>query len=214
MIGSIDELKKSYKAKREEIKKRLVDFKEMINENDERLFAEMAFCICTPQSKATLAWKAIEAIVKNNYLFIGSENMIRPFLNSVRFCDNKAKFIVEARKKIKENGRWVLKEKISSFKDSFEAREWLVENIKGFGMKEASHFLRNIGLGGNLAILDVHILDNLKTLGVIDEIPKGISDKNYLEIESKLRDFSRLVSIPMDELDLVFWSEETGIIFK
>ena len=89
-----------------------------------------------------------------------------------------------------------------------------MKNIKGFGMKEASHFLRNIGLGDNLAILDVHILDNLKTLGVIDEIPKNMSDKNYLKIESKLRDFSRLVGIPMDELDLVFWSEETGIIFK
>jgi N-glycosylase/DNA lyase len=107
-----------------------------------------------------------------------------------------------------------LKEKILSFKNSLEAREWLAKNIKGFGMKEASHFLRNIGMGSDLAILDVHILSNLQALGVIDEVPKSITDKIYLEIESKVRYFSKLVSIPMDELDLLLWSEETGIIFK
>jgi N-glycosylase/DNA lyase len=214
MLSSIEELKKSHKLKRENIRKRLQDFKKLLDENDERLFAEMAFCICTPQSKATLAWKAIESVVRNNYLFVGSENMIKPFLNSVRFSENKTNFIVEARKKFNENGQWSLKEKILSFKNSLEAREWLAKNIKGFGMKEASHFLRNIGMGSDLAILDVHILSNLQALGVIDEVPKSITDKIYLEIESKVRYFSKLVSIPMDELDLLLWSEETGIIFK
>jgi N-glycosylase/DNA lyase len=214
MAKEINELLKSYKSKRLEIKKRLEEFNQIKNDSDERIFTELAFCICTPQSKATSAWIAIEALVKNNYLFTRSERMIRPFLNAVRFADNKTKYIVEARELFTKNGKLNIKEKIQSFPDSLKLREWLVENVKGLGMKESSHFLRNIGLGNNLAILDIHVLNNLKEYGVIEGILKNLTKKNYLEIENKIKEFSKLVGVPMDELDLLFWSEETGIIFK
>ncbi len=86
--------------------------------------------------------------------------------------------------------------------------------VKGMGYKEASHFLRNIGFGEELAILDRHILKNLKEFGVIDEIPSSISKKKYMEIESKMKEFSVSANIPIDHLDLVFWYKETGEIFK
>ncbi|MDM7912425.1 MAG: DNA lyase, partial [Methanotrichaceae archaeon] len=82
------------------------------------------------------------------------------------------------------------------------------------GYKEASHFLRNIGLGGDLAILDRHILKNLALLGVIDGIPASPSKKMYLEIESKMIEFSRKAKIPMSHLDLLLWYKEAGEIFK
>lgn len=214
MAKGINQLIKSYKIKKDEIKKRLDEFKEVLNQSDERIFAELAFCICTPQSKATAAWNSITTLVKNDYLFSGSDKVIKPFLNTVRFCDNKAKYIVEARNSFTKGNRLQIKEKIKSFDDSFKLREWLVENVKGFGMKESSHFIRNIGLGSDLAILDVHILKNLKEYGVIEEIPENLTKKVYLEIESKMRYFSKLVKIPMNELDLLFWSEEAGMIFK
>ncbi|MCP8310628.1 MAG: hypothetical protein L6N94_03925, partial [Candidatus Methylarchaceae archaeon HK01M] len=88
------------------------------------------------------------------------------------------------------------------------------ENVMGMGMKEASHFLRNIGLGEGLAILDRHILKNLRDYDVINQIPKSITKKVYIDIEDKMREFSKRIDIPMDELDLLFWSEETGMIFK
>jgi len=214
MAKSINQLIKSYKTKKDEIKKRLDEFKEVLNQSNERIFAELAFCICTPQSKATAAWNSVIALVKNDYLFSGSEKVIRPFLNTVRFCDNKAKYIVEARNFFTKDDKLQMKEKIKSFDDSFKLRDWLVENIKGLGMKESSHFIRNIGLGSDMAILDVHILKNLKEYGVIEEIPEVLTKKVYLEIENKMRDFAKLVKIPMSELDLLLWSEETGIIFK
>ena len=93
-------------------------------------------------------------------------------------------------------------------------REWLVSNLKGIGYKEASHFLRNIGMGKNIAILDRHILKNLQKHGAIKEIPKSLTPKKYVEIENQMRDFSRKVKIPMEEIDLLFWSEETGEVFK
>ena len=66
----------------------------------------------------------------------------------------------------------------------------------------------------DFVILDVHILRNLKKYGVIDEMPKSLSKKKYLEIETKMKEFAETIGIPVDELDLLLWSEETGFIFK
>ena len=81
------------------------------------------------------------------------------------------------------------------------------------GWKEASHFLRNIG-HRNLAILDRHILRNLVRAGVLHRLPKTLTAKRYLLIEEKFKDFAERMDIPMDELDLLFWSMETGEILK
>jgi len=107
-----------------------------------------------------------------------------------------------------------LRESLAGFSDASAAREWLVANIKGLGYKEASHFLRNIGLGGDLAILDRHILKNLALLGVIDEVPASPGRKMYLEIEKKMTRFSNEVNIPMAHLDLLLWYKEAGEVFK
>src|SRR5439155_1300502 len=99
-------------------------------------------------------------------------------------------------------------------KDAIQKRLLEFKHVMGLGYKEASHFLRNIGLGEEFAILDRHILRNLARLKVIPEVPASITKKRYLEIEEKLRRFAADISIPMAELDLLFWSKETGWIFK
>ena len=203
-----------YRAKKDDIKKRLEDFKDASVMTDEKLFSEFAFCILTPQSKATHSWNAIQALERNNLLLKGTREQIRPFLQTVRFGDTKSERIVVNRKFLTENGKLKIKDKISN-KTAGELREWLVENIMGYGMKEASHFIRNIGLSNNkLAILDSHILKNLKGFGIINDIPKSLTKKRYLEIEQKMKEFSDKIGISMDELDLLLWSKETGFIFK
>ena len=82
------------------------------------------------------------------------------------------------------------------------------------GYKEASHFLRNIGFGDDIAILDRHILKHLVGNKVIPEVPKSLTGKKYLEIEQKMKEFANSTGIPFGHLDLVWWSEETGEIFK
>jgi N-glycosylase/DNA lyase len=209
------ELLNYYKEKRDEIQERLLEFRQMMNESNERIFAELSFCLCTPQSKATAAWTAITSLVKNNLLYNGSVEKIKPFLNVVRFGQNKANYIVEARKKFMIDNRIQIKEFIQSFIDPVELREWFAENVKGFGMKESSHFIRNIGLSDNqLAILDVHILKKLKEYEVIENIPATLSKKEYLKIENKMKEFSKQIGISMNELDILFWSKETGFVFK
>ena len=73
--------------------------------------------------------------------------------------------------------------------------------------------LRNIG-HENLAILDRHILKNLVRVGVLSHLPKTLTWKRYLAIERKFFKFALRIGISMDELDLLFWSMETGIILK
>src|SRR3989344_7393713 len=99
------ELLEHYQSRKNEIKKRLEDFQSVMNKNNEELFAELAFCLFTPQSKATTCWNAVQSLVKNRLLFTGDEKQIRPFLNAVRFPENKTRYLLEARKKFSENGK-------------------------------------------------------------------------------------------------------------
>jgi N-glycosylase/DNA lyase len=94
-----------------------------------------------------------------------------------------------------------------------EARLWLVENVSGLGMKEASHFLRNVGHRG-LAILDRHILRCLVGEGALAEVPEVGGKRKYLEVEQTFKAFADYVGIDSDELDLLFWSKFTGRVFK
>jgi N-glycosylase/DNA lyase len=211
----LSELKNSYEKKKLEIKKRLEDFKKVWEKSDEDVFIELCFCLLTPQSKAKSADRAIRSLLEKNILFSGNEEQILKELidSGVRFPENKAKYIVEARELFTRNGKIDIKNKLD--KGTADAkREWLVENVKGLGYKEASHFLRNTGLGFELAILDRHIMKNLMKYGVIDEIPECLSRKCYLFFEEKMKIFSKQVCIPLADLDLLFWSEETGEIFK
>ncbi len=209
----LEDLMKAYVGRRIEIKRRLLEFREMWKEPEERIFAELCFCICTPQTSARSCDKAITRLKKTGILFRGRDQDMVRYLTGVRFPRNKAKYIVNARNFLSRRGDIEVKRMIR-FSDPVKTRGWLAKNIKGLGYKEASHFLRNIGLGEKLAILDRHILKNLVRYGIIKEVPKTLTPKRYLEIENRMKKFSRGIDIPMAELDLLFWSEETGDIFK
>src|SRR3989304_4233933 len=121
-MKSPDELLKKFQARSLEILNRLDEFKGIMKDSDERIFEELAFCLCTPQSKATVCWNAVTALVKNDLLFTGSKEKIRPFLNAVRFGDNKSGYIVEARQLFPE---MQIKQKILSMPNPVELREGL-----------------------------------------------------------------------------------------
>ncbi|MEK6888053.1 MAG: N-glycosylase/DNA lyase [Candidatus Aenigmatarchaeota archaeon] len=208
------QLKEIYEQKRGAIEKRLQEFRQVYNQPDEVIFEELCFCLLTPQTKAKSAAKVIEKLKEKNLLLTGSAEEIKKWMAPIRFNNNKSQYIVEARKLLMENGTLEIKKHIDDAPDIFAARNWLVKNIKGYGLKEASHFLRNIGFGDDIAILDRHILKNMVKYGVISEVPASLTEKKYLEIEKKLIEFSKNNGIPPAHLDLVWWSEETGEIFK
>jgi N-glycosylase/DNA lyase len=212
----IQKLQKNYSLIKSEIFQRLAEFKKLWqNSTDEQIFTELCFCLCTPQTKAVNADKAIKSLLKDNILFTGTAEEISKYLKGlVRFHNNKSKYIVEAREFFfSPHAIKKIKQTIDS-QNIKATRLFFFKNIKGLGLKEASHFLRNIGFGEELAILDRHILKNLCLLKVIDEVPKNLDTKTYFLVEQKIEKFSLQVNIPMDYLDFILWQNETGKIFK
>jgi N-glycosylase/DNA lyase len=110
----------------------------------------------------------------------------------------------------------LLRKRLRSFKDPIERRDWLAQEkqVKGLGYKEASHFLRNVGVKGH-AILDKHVMRCLAEIGVIDSAKSPPSTRRkYLEVEQQLIRFARDIKVDFDELDLVLWSMKTGEVLK
>jgi len=208
----ISELITKYQSKKSLLKKRLNDFRSI--DSNEEIFKELIFCILTPGSKAKFCWKSTQSLFDSKTIFKGNSRQIKKQLIGVRFNNGKSKRIADARKMFVNNNKIRIKNIVNNGRNPRELRGWLVDNVNGYGYKEASHFLRNIGLGEDLAILDRHVLKNLKKYDVIEEIPKSLTPKRYLEIEERMKIFSEKAGIPFAELDLLWWSEEAGEIFK
>ncbi len=204
----IDILLEDYKKKRTAIQQRLNDFR-TITRTD--YFYELVYCFMTPQSSAVNSAKAQQMLMARN--FQSTEIDPEPLLHQkgyyIRFHKTKAKLLITMKQHYNE-----ILQKISNGDSAFEKRKWLAENVKGIGYKEATHFLRNVGLNDGLAILDRHILKNLKKHGAIRSLPKTLTQKKYLALERRFQQFAEDVGIPIDELDLLFWSNETGEILK
>ena len=128
------------------------------------LFQEYCFCLLTPQSKARHAEKAIAELVKSNALYTAEAEDIAAYLNIVRFKNTKAKNIVRFKAFFFSEQREVFSAFIRSSANIIEKRKRIEKEIRGMGFKEASHCLRNIGFFPEIAILDRHILRNLKYL--------------------------------------------------
>ena len=181
-------------------------------------FYELCYCLLTPATKAENALQATNLLKKKNFFELGFDpveilrgteignNSTKKFY--IRFHNTKSKRLLAARQ-IWEQIIEILESKISSF----EKREFLVAMVDGFGFKEASHFLRNIGYR-DFAILDRHILKNLNRYGIISGDVKISSPKKYLEIEKLFFDFAHSIGIPPSDLDLLFWAKETGYVLK
>lgn len=175
-----------------------------------QLFQELCFCLFTPQSSARACWAAVSKLEQNNLLLQGTAEEMYPWMKGVRFHITKAKRVVEVRS-------WYQSLDLRAALlplDQLARRNYILNNVKGLGMKEASHFLRNIGMGLDLAILDRHIFRRMQQYQVINKIPETISTSLYLEFESKLQKFSSEIEIPISDLDLLFWFESKQEIFK
>ena len=231
---AIRNLKKEYLLKKEKISSRLNEFdgfysgnyswhfydnkmelKENSNDADFSLFEELCFCILTANTSAEMGMKAIDRI--RHLLILGkAEEMSKALEGTYRFNNLRPAYIVHTRNYLQKELNFEIKNKIESLKNDKEAlRDFFAFNkgIKGLGYKEASHFLRNIGIKG-YAILDKHVLNSLFEFGVIDEPKRPSTRAKYRETEQKMRLFSNEIGIPMDELDLLFWSRRNGKILK
>src|SRR3989344_963623 len=185
---AIRSLKKEYLLKRERIARRLQEFDRFYSGNyswhfengnmelvlndknpNHNIFEELCFCILTANTSAEMGMKSIDRI--RDLLIEGkSEEMSKELEGTYRFNNLRPAFIVYTREKLQKSHNFELKNIIETLKNNPDMlREFFVENVKGFGYKEASHFLRNIGLKGH-AILDKHILNSMIEFGIVEEV--------------------------------------------
>jgi N-glycosylase/DNA lyase len=211
----IAELKRDYRAKRPRIEERLAEFRAVYQKGDEAIFEELCYCILTAGSSAKMGMRTVDAL--RDILHSGTEQKLRQRAkaNRARFWRLRPSYIVHTREYLRSACGLKLKNMIDSFESADARRDFFAKNkgIKGLGYKEASHFLRNIGFPG-YAILDKHILNSLREMGIISNGMRPATREGYRAIERRLQRFAREIGIDMDHLDLLLWSRKTGEILK
>ena len=197
---------KHYESKGEIILSKLKEFEYVHEEGD--WFEEMTFCVFAANSSAEMGLKAVE-------LLRGSDGSLEDYKKrvggKVRFYNKRSEYLhynKELLKKFKD-----LKTVLKGIDDFYERRRFLVDNFKGFGFKEASHFLRNVGYKG-YCIIDKHILRLMKELGVFETDKPPKNEKEYYEYERLMKKFVEENGLDVDVLDLALWSYATGKIIK
>jgi len=204
LVDKINVLKKSEIS--HIVNNRIKEFKDLNKKSNEELFRELCFCILTANFNAEKSIKIQDEI--GECFFTDSKEELSKKLRDYghRYPNARAGYISESIKckdKLKE---------VTQFHDKESIRDWLVNNIKGLGYKEASHYLRNIGFD-DYAIIDFHIVDILAKYNLIKK-PITITKKKYLEIEDLLKKLAKKTNLTLAELDLYLWYMETGKILK
>ena len=189
------------------VENRKQDFIRAGKSSPEIIYGELCFCILTANTSAEMGIRTQEIIGLEGFLNFDEETMRKKLKEArYRFYNVRSKFLVQS--------RWVVDElpHIIAMKDRIGARDYLVNNLKGIGYKEASHFLRNVGVF-DFSILDKHILNMIRKEYPERKFLVG-SRKNYLETEKTILEFADSISLEPGILDLYLWKIATGKLLK
>ncbi len=213
-MGSL--LKQVYSLRKDpavagKIRIRLSEFRSFKNRPSKDWFSELCFCLMTANWKAREAMAIQQELCKGGFCDYSRDKLAEVLKKrGHRFWPQRADRICLARDHLD------IKEKITkivSDSGQVSARDWLADNIVGLGYKEASHFLRNVGYL-DLAILDRHILGLMAGSGMIEEKPKSLTKKKYLQYEYILKGLADSLGMSQGELDLFLFYIKTGEVLK
>ena len=142
---TVDRLRASYAERRKEIRARLRDFRQVWKTaSDSRLWEEMVYCIFTAGASARMGLRSVEAL--RPLLESGAQREMTKALVAAgahRFPNARPAYVVVTRAYLQESFSMRLRERLLSFEDPMERRDWLARDprVKGLGYKEASHFI-------------------------------------------------------------------------
>jgi len=194
------------------VKERMEEFRQVHSMDSQKWYEELIYCLLTAYSSALMGQRCVDALCCDGTLMEGDLSDVRACLvnEGHRFANTRAEYIYSTRDLAPR-----IKSTIQGFKDTAEARQWLVDNVKGLGWKEASHYLRNVGYFDR-AIIDRHILSNMAEHGLItaEEAKKSLTKKRYLAYEEVLAGVAERLEMSPGELDLYLWYRKTGKVLK
>ncbi len=196
--------------------------------SETNLLSELVLCILSSQEKYEVALAAIKSLRKKNVLRIPKcksdfkeiKSQIKGTLKNpvhfkfnekdcsrrLRFFAKKGTYIINTLENIYLNDLTITE--ILNQKDCIqETRKNIIYYTFGLGPKQASMFLRNIGYHSEFAILDKHVIDYMRIMGLTRLSAVNFSSMaSYQEIETKLKSYAATHNVNLLHLDLAIWT--------
>jgi len=204
--------------------------KSWVELSEEQLWNELCICILSSNVPYNLALSAfyhlsehqfldVERIIANpnstqDISFELSRQIYEPrrrdgTFRKYRFPNVRASDIVKAAVTLysENNG---LSELLKNSRSEKEARRFLAGNVSGIGLKEASHFLRNVGYSKSLAIVDTHIVAFLIEIGELSDRVTTVTPAVYVKLERILTNLCDSLGLNMSVFDMAIWRYMKG----
>lgn len=198
-----------------------------------KLLSELILCILSSREKYEVALGIMKILKKQNVLKIPKnkvdlkeikskiqfilENPVsyrsnrRQYSRRLRFFSKKVYYIISTIENIYLNNL-TIKNILNRGFHVYEMRKNIINNCNGIGPKQASMFLRNIGYFTEFAVLDKHIIDYMRIMGLTDVSITGLSNiLKYQKVESKLKSYAETYNINLLHLDLGIWTTMRNI---
>ncbi len=227
MRKALDILERTVPVVRDHVHRRLEEFSRLGREGkthfnfrpfidvdyEADLFSELCFCILTANSSASMGIRIQAEVGIEGFRTMSRETLTQIIAkHGHRFPEQRAERIVSLRDRWEE-----IEGLIREGRDAHTLRRLLADpgspyKIKGFGYKEASHFLRNIGYR-DLAILDRHVYRFMVETRLFPEV-KTMTPRRYIEAERILSELCSRLSVSQAELDLYIWFIKTKKVLK
>ena len=200
---------------------------EQLDEN--QLWYELVACLLGSQVSFELALASVRSLetsgllhqplkcgVTTNYLDLITLSLSKPVWVRTyqgaykhiryRFPKSKATGIAKTAERIYQSPSQSIKNLLEESSDSRSARKSIVERSCGIGAKQASLFLRNVGYGGSLAILDSHVLRYMYLVDIAEKLFKSVSSiRTYELLELKLYKYADDLGFRLLCLDRAIW---------
>jgi N-glycosylase/DNA lyase len=122
-----------------------------------------------------------------------------------RFSRRIANFLATSMRRLYSDGGSIRK-LLRETPEPHTTRRVLIANVKGFGPKQASLFLRRIGYCTDLAVLDTHVVDYLRLVHGMTIRPYDLARLSaYEAIEVKFRQIADQLGYSVGHVDSATW---------
>lgn len=196
--------------------------------SENKLLSELVLCILSSQEKYEVALAMMKSLRKENILRIPKnksefreikseikstlKNPVcfksneKEYSRRLRFFVKKTEYIIDTLENIYLNDLTI--KTILKQEDCIqETRKNIINYSYGLGPKQASMFLRNIGYHSEFAVLDKHVIDFMRILGLTCITDNSFSNlTSYQKIETKLKSYADTYNVNLLHLDLAIWT--------
>jgi len=190
------------------------------NMTEEELWHELCFCVLSSNVHYETAYSALLQLEAKRLIETSgcsakliTTELRRPIylprrkdgsFRRYRFPRRRARDIVRARQYVYQIVGGV-KKLLERTDNAFEMRDLLTKNVSGLGLKEASHFLRDVRFSDSLAIIDSHVADyirmNFREVQNVDHF----TQRTYLELERLIQNVATNHNLSLAVLDMAIW---------